>query len=483
MDASQLLKGVLDLAVLAAVREEDGYGYDVVRRLRGAGLDDVGDASVYGTLRRLYSAGALTSYVVPSDEGPHRKYYAINERGPLGARGRREDLARVRRHRRRAARRARGGGMSTPLAPTTDARLYLDAVAAALADLPVEDRADLLEDLAGHLAAVEREDGDVPLALRLGPPEQYAAELRVAAGLPEARDTPRRLSGGRLRAQLSEDWRDLSQSRAGREVAAFLPQLVPAWWVLRAYLLVFLLALMSGSRLRDAVLLDVGLPLVGWALLAAAVVGSVRLGRRSLAPHRRQVLLVAEVALAGLAASVVLGAPAVGVQTVYVESSSPLGADGQWPLLSPAGPVTDIHPYAADGTPLEGVLLFDQDGRPLRVGAQQWWADGCQRVPRPPLAVDGVPVSFSYPQRYVLSDDFRYEPPGVCDPEVPRPPVPLPQMAATPEPTAPATAPPTAPPAAPAPVGVAPADPAPADPAPVPEPAAPPPAAEPPPAG
>ena len=81
MDASQLVKGLLDVAVLAVVREEDGYGYDVVRRLRTAGLEDVGDASVYGTLRRLYQAGALTSYVVPSDEGPHRKYYAINERG------------------------------------------------------------------------------------------------------------------------------------------------------------------------------------------------------------------------------------------------------------------------------------------------------------------------------------------------------------------------------------------------------------------
>lgn len=81
MDASQLLKGVLDVAVLAVVRDEDGYGYDVVRRLRGAGLEDVGDASVYGTLRRLYQNGALTSYVVPSDEGPHRKYYSINDRG------------------------------------------------------------------------------------------------------------------------------------------------------------------------------------------------------------------------------------------------------------------------------------------------------------------------------------------------------------------------------------------------------------------
>ena len=81
MDATQLVKGVLDLAVLAVVAREDGYGYDVVRRLRSSGLEEVGDASVYGTLRRLYSAGALTSYVVPSDEGPHRKYYGINAQG------------------------------------------------------------------------------------------------------------------------------------------------------------------------------------------------------------------------------------------------------------------------------------------------------------------------------------------------------------------------------------------------------------------
>lgn len=81
MDTTQLLKGVLDVAVLAVVADEDGYGYDVVRRLRAAGLTEVGDASVYGTLRRLYSQGALTSYVVPSDEGPHRKYYGINAQG------------------------------------------------------------------------------------------------------------------------------------------------------------------------------------------------------------------------------------------------------------------------------------------------------------------------------------------------------------------------------------------------------------------
>jgi PadR family transcriptional regulator PadR len=81
VDTTQLLKGVLDLAVLAALREEDGYGYDILRRLRNAGLEEVGDASVYGTLRRLFQGGFLTTYVVPSEEGPHRKYYALNPAG------------------------------------------------------------------------------------------------------------------------------------------------------------------------------------------------------------------------------------------------------------------------------------------------------------------------------------------------------------------------------------------------------------------
>ena len=81
MDTTQLLKGVLDLAVLAVLDERDGYGYDVLRRLRAAGLVDVGDASVYGTLRRLYAGGQLSSYVVPSDEGPHRKYYSLTPSG------------------------------------------------------------------------------------------------------------------------------------------------------------------------------------------------------------------------------------------------------------------------------------------------------------------------------------------------------------------------------------------------------------------
>lgn len=78
---SQLLKGVLDVAVLAVLDRGDSYGYDVVRTLRESGLSQVGEASVYGTLRRLYKSGVLQTYVVPSDEGPHRKYYGLNDGG------------------------------------------------------------------------------------------------------------------------------------------------------------------------------------------------------------------------------------------------------------------------------------------------------------------------------------------------------------------------------------------------------------------
>ena len=94
METTQLLRGVLDLAVLAVVAGEDGYGYDVVRRLRAAGLQEIGDASVYGTLRRLYGAGALTSYVVASEEGPHRKYYGITTAGRDELKRQRDDWRR-----------------------------------------------------------------------------------------------------------------------------------------------------------------------------------------------------------------------------------------------------------------------------------------------------------------------------------------------------------------------------------------------------
>lgn len=81
MDSTQLLKGTLDLAVLAVLSRKDGYGYDIVTQLREAGIEEVGEASVYGTLRRLFDSGYLSSYVVPSETGPNRKYYQLTTAG------------------------------------------------------------------------------------------------------------------------------------------------------------------------------------------------------------------------------------------------------------------------------------------------------------------------------------------------------------------------------------------------------------------
>lgn len=81
MDPTQVLKGLLDTAVLGALRDNRTYGYDLVRHLREQGFSDVADASVYGTLRRLYRAGLLTSEIVDSEAGPPRKYYTLNEAG------------------------------------------------------------------------------------------------------------------------------------------------------------------------------------------------------------------------------------------------------------------------------------------------------------------------------------------------------------------------------------------------------------------
>ena len=81
MDQAQLLKGVLELAVLAVIARGETYGYEILSTLEGAGFDGVGDASVYGTLRRLEQAGHLESRLAASNNGPARKYYSVTQSG------------------------------------------------------------------------------------------------------------------------------------------------------------------------------------------------------------------------------------------------------------------------------------------------------------------------------------------------------------------------------------------------------------------
>ncbi|MDX6481779.1 MAG: PadR family transcriptional regulator, regulatory protein PadR [Gaiellaceae bacterium] len=67
--------------MLAVIAQKETYGYEILSTLEAAGLDGVGDASVYGTLRRLEQAGHVTSRLEASDSGPARKYYAVTPAG------------------------------------------------------------------------------------------------------------------------------------------------------------------------------------------------------------------------------------------------------------------------------------------------------------------------------------------------------------------------------------------------------------------
>lgn len=71
----QLLKGVLSLLLLHLLADRESYGYEVVQRLQEIGLESLNSGTVYPALSRLEREKRLTSRLVPSEEGPARKYY------------------------------------------------------------------------------------------------------------------------------------------------------------------------------------------------------------------------------------------------------------------------------------------------------------------------------------------------------------------------------------------------------------------------
>ncbi len=78
---SQLLKGVLDMCLLAVISEEPSYGYEMVRKLQERGLSLVSEGSIYPSLSRLQRQRLIEGYLVPNPEGPDRKYYRVAEPG------------------------------------------------------------------------------------------------------------------------------------------------------------------------------------------------------------------------------------------------------------------------------------------------------------------------------------------------------------------------------------------------------------------
>ena len=74
----QLKRGMLDVCVLAAIKNEDSYGYKIIKDM--APCIELSESTLYTILKRLESAQMLTVY--SSEHGGRlRKYYHITDRG------------------------------------------------------------------------------------------------------------------------------------------------------------------------------------------------------------------------------------------------------------------------------------------------------------------------------------------------------------------------------------------------------------------
>lgn len=238
-----------------------------------------------------------------------------------------------------------------------EVRSYLAAVVAQLDDLPPDEREELTDDLEQHLFEVAAE-GEGSLQDRLGPPEEYAAELRASAGFP-----PPGGSGSRFRnARRAVD--SIRTSAVVRTVLQSWPQFRPAWWVIRGYMFVIGFDVLFTDRLYEPAPILIpnfrGTTVFGWASIVIVVVASVMLGRRAerdRAARWMDVISSIVVLVMSMATLSAVGNSVTNVE--YVSDVVPHlhHEDG--------APITNICAYTPDMKQLDDVLLFDQDGRPI----------------------------------------------------------------------------------------------------------------------
>lgn len=74
----QLKRGMLDVCVLAAIKNEDSYGYQIIKDMKP--YVQLSESTLYTILKRLENAEMLTVRTVEYG-GRLRKYYHITELG------------------------------------------------------------------------------------------------------------------------------------------------------------------------------------------------------------------------------------------------------------------------------------------------------------------------------------------------------------------------------------------------------------------
>lgn len=279
----------------------------------------------------------------------------------------------------------------TAVVLSAESSAYLAAVEAELADLPVDDRAELVAELASHLAALDAEQEAAPLASRLGAPGVYAAELRASAGLPPRLPSFQPTASERVptpgRDPLEPLRRGFAWVVGSRAVAPISDELRVTWWVARAGLATFALAAMTG-QVAMPVPYVLGSRLVGLVTFAVLLWGSITLGRRSSGWRGWSRVAVLGggllVLVFGLASAAEADRPTY-YPTYPGEVGLPQGTvvNGQ--------PLRNLYVYDRDGNLLRDVLIYDQNGQPVVPLSQ---GDEVRTVP---ADANGAPVPHAYP--------------------------------------------------------------------------------------
>jgi DNA-binding PadR family transcriptional regulator len=78
---TEMLKGVLEGCVLEIIGRRESYGYEITRELNILGFTDVVEGTVYTILIRLEKKGLVLINKKPSDLGPPRKFFTLNDAG------------------------------------------------------------------------------------------------------------------------------------------------------------------------------------------------------------------------------------------------------------------------------------------------------------------------------------------------------------------------------------------------------------------
>ena len=74
----QLKRGILDVCVLAAIKDEDSYGYKIIKDMKP--YTEMSESTLYTILKRLETAKMLTVRTAEHN-GRLRKYYHITKAG------------------------------------------------------------------------------------------------------------------------------------------------------------------------------------------------------------------------------------------------------------------------------------------------------------------------------------------------------------------------------------------------------------------